>query len=259
MSDPSSSTTVVAASSTSEPQQQQPKSAKAPRAARGGRPGDDETTRFSKTLSYILRHGAAKEFLKVRVDGFVKVDELLKRPKLKDLEFSKLQEIVKDDNKGRYTLRKEDGNGAVLEGPSSEEAEGEWWIRANQGHSIKVESLELEKVERAEDVPVVVHGTMFKVWSLIEKDGLKVMTRNHIHCATGLAGEKTVISGMRNNCDLFIYLDVPKMLKDSVPLFKSTNGVILTPGVDGVLAPSYFARVVRKSGEVLVGEPASSS
>lgn len=28
-----------------------------------------------------------------------------------------------------------------------------------------------------------------------EKEGLKVMTRNHIHCAVGLAGETGVISG----------------------------------------------------------------
>lgn len=46
------------------------------RSARG-RPSDDDDTRHSKTLSYILRHGAAKESLILRSDGFVRVSELV--------------------------------------------------------------------------------------------------------------------------------------------------------------------------------------
>ncbi|KAL8279346.1 hypothetical protein RQP46_008158 [Phenoliferia psychrophenolica] len=165
----------------------------------------------------------------------------MKRPKLKGLDFDALEQIVKDDKKGRYLMRKE---------PEGDE-NGEWWIRANQGHSVVVESLELERVTKADEVPVVVHGTMFKLWDVIEKEGLKTMTRNHVHCAVGLSGEEGVTSGMRANCDLFIYLDVPLLLADDVPIFKSTNNVILTPGVDGTVPPKYFSKVVRKSGEVL--------
>ncbi|KAK4702047.1 hypothetical protein P7C70_g4180, partial [Phenoliferia sp. Uapishka_3] len=158
--------------------------APAPKVARSarGRPSDDATTRHSKTLSYILRHGAAKESLVLRPDGFVRVDELMKRPKLKGLDFTGLEAIVAEDKKGRYLMRREPEDG------------GEWWIRANQGHSVIVESLELEPVSKAEEVPVVVHGTMFKVWDVVEKEGLKIMTRNHVHCAVGLAGEEGVTS-----------------------------------------------------------------
>jgi hypothetical protein len=81
----------------------------------------------------------------------------------------------------------------------------------------QVEALELKPVEKAEDVPVMVHGTYAKLWPLIgsssfflrflaslphplpsraEKEGLKVMTRNHIHCAVGLAGEEGITSGL---------------------------------------------------------------
>lgn len=49
---------------------------KVARSARG-RPADDDDTRHSKTLSYILRHGAAKESLLLRPDGFVRVAELV--------------------------------------------------------------------------------------------------------------------------------------------------------------------------------------
>jgi 2'-phosphotransferase len=81
---------------------------------------------------------------------------------------------------------------------------------------------------------------------------------------------------MRKNCDLFVYLDVPQLLAgpspssspffarihlprlaDSVPIFTSTNNVVLTAGVDGVIPPKYFSKVVRKDGEVLV--PAASA
>ena len=52
----------------------------------------------------------------------------MKRPKLKGLEFEGLEAIVKEDKKGRYLLRRE---------PEGDES-GEWWIRANQGHSVAV-------------------------------------------------------------------------------------------------------------------------
>lgn len=44
-----------------------------------GRREDTPDVRASKTLSYILRHGASKEGLKMRKDGFVRVDELVSR------------------------------------------------------------------------------------------------------------------------------------------------------------------------------------
>lgn len=42
-----------------------------------GRREDTPDVRISKTLSYILRHGAAKESLTLRPDGFVRVDDLV--------------------------------------------------------------------------------------------------------------------------------------------------------------------------------------
>jgi len=57
-----------------------PSAAAASKPARSarGRPADDPDTRHSKTLSYILRHGAAKESLVLRPDGFVRVEELVR-------------------------------------------------------------------------------------------------------------------------------------------------------------------------------------
>ncbi|GAA5945773.1 hypothetical protein JCM1841_001719 [Sporobolomyces salmonicolor] len=218
-----------------------------PKSARG-RPTDDPDTRWSKTLSYILRHGAQKESLVLRPDGFVRVEDLLKRPKLKGCDMDTLDRIVRDNAKQRFTMRGE---------PTGEGGQEELWIRANQGHSVKVEALELKPVEKAEDVPLMVHGTYYRLWPVIEKEGLRVMSRNHIHCAIGLHGEDGVKSGMRANCDLFIYLNVPLLLADSISVYTSTNHVVLTAGLDGVIPPKYFSKVVRKSGEVLVPPSAS--
>ncbi|GAA5999767.1 hypothetical protein JCM5350_007868 [Sporobolomyces pararoseus] len=217
-------------------------SSKPPKTARG-RPTDDPDTRWSKTLSYILRHGAAKESLKLREDGFVKVEDLLKRPKLKGCDLETLDRIVRENAKQRFTMRPE---------PTGEGGKEELWIRANQGHSVNVEALELKPVEKADQVPTMVHGSYYRLWPQIEKEGLKVMTRNHIHCAIGLHGEEGVTSGMRANCDLFIYLDVPALLADGIPIFTSSNQVVLTSGLDGVVPPKYFSKVVKKSGESLV-------
>lgn len=43
---------------------------------------------------------------------------------------------------------------------------------------------------------VCVHGTYEKFMSSIWQEGLKRMTRNHVHFATGLPKEDGVISGM---------------------------------------------------------------
>ncbi|GAA5881880.1 hypothetical protein JCM16303_003447 [Sporobolomyces ruberrimus] len=231
-----------ATASTDSPAPPPATAAKPPKSARG-RPTDDPDTRWSKTLSYILRHGAAKESLKLREDGFVRVEDLLKRPKLKGCDHETLERIVRENAKQRFTMRPES---------TGEGGKAELWIRANQGHTVKVEALELKPVEKADQVPTMVHGTYHRLWPQIEKEGLKVMTRNHIHCAIGLFGEDGVTSGMRANCDLFIYLDVPALLSDGVPIFTSSNQVVLTSGIDGTIPPKYFARVVRKSGETLV-------
>ena len=48
------------------------------------------------------------------------------------LDFATLQQIVENDAKGRYMLRQGPDEAAPTAGDI-------WWIRANQGHSLKVE------------------------------------------------------------------------------------------------------------------------
>ncbi|KZP01573.1 phosphotransferase KptA/Tpt1 [Calocera viscosa TUFC12733] len=240
---------------------------KAPTTSRGGkpksnlrgRPQDSEDVRISKTLSYILRHGAAKEGLKMRSDGYIKVDDLLARPKLKGVEFAVLEGIVKNNDKKRYQMLFEPTDPVEPGDTELKPTEGTWWIRANQGHTLKVEELELREIQSAEEIPVVVHGTALKTWPAIEKTGLSRMARNHIHLATGKLGDEGVISGMRASHaknGVLIYVDVPKAMADGIRFYMSANGVVLSEGnKDGVLEKKFFKRVETANGEVLYESP----
>ncbi|ORY82669.1 phosphotransferase KptA/Tpt1 [Protomyces lactucae-debilis] len=190
-----------------------------------------QRTELSRALSRMLRHNAANEGLAVRSDGYISVAAILARPKLKKFQATqaKIEEVVALDNKSRYAMQQIDG---VL------------FIRANQGHSIQVDDLELEKIQDATRFPVVLHGTNETALKLIqESGGLSKMKRNHIHLATGKFGDEGVTSGVRKDCTVFIYVDMAKAMADGILFYKSANGVILTAGIDGILADKYFSKV----------------
>ncbi|KAJ3874272.1 KptA family-domain-containing protein [Lentinula edodes] len=214
-----------------------------------GLPKDSPAVRLSKTLSWLLRHGAQGEGLAMRADGYVKVIDLLENPKIKSqaLDLAGLQQIVNADSKQRYSLVCEDDI---------------WWIKANQGHSIKAVKLDLKPILTVEDIPsrTAVHGTTKMAWQSISSQGLSKMTRNHIHLAQGVTGNN-VISGMRNSCDIFIFINVPKALAAGITFFLSDNGVVLTEGNDkGFLEPAFFLSVQNAKREALAGweDPSNS-
>ncbi|PCH44454.1 hypothetical protein WOLCODRAFT_76684 [Wolfiporia cocos MD-104 SS10] len=202
---------------------------------------------MSKTLSWVLRHGTQSEGLAMRPDGYVRVDDLLKIPKMRDVNLEQLEKIVKSDAKTRYHLLFEPDK----ESTSSEEI---WWIRANQGHSIKTVVLDLQPITSTADIPAgtAVHGTTCQAWDKIRTQGLSKMSRNHIHLAQGVPGSG-VISGMRKSSQILIYIDVQKALDAGITFFLSANGVVLTTGDErGFLAPQYFARVETAKGELVL-------
>lgn len=197
----------------------------------------DRIDALGRLLSSVLRHRAVELKLNIRNDGYVAVEELLKlnvkthaRVPLYSHSVDDIREAVKRDNKQRFGLREEVG---IL------------MIRANQGHSIELVDSEglLKPILSAEEVPVCVHGTYLNCLESIMKDGLKRMKRNHVHFARGLSKDSGVISGMRGNCEVLIYLDAKKALQDGMKLFISENGVILTEGFEGVVPPKYFAKI----------------
>lgn len=50
---------------------------------------------------------------------------------------------------------------------AASDAKGTWWIRANQGHTLPVDDLELTEITDPSQLPVAVHGTTRKTWESI--------------------------------------------------------------------------------------------
>ncbi|KAG1743116.1 KptA family-domain-containing protein [Suillus lakei] len=195
-----------------------------------GHPRDDPRVRVSKSLSWLLRHGAKNAGLDMREDGYAKVSDVLSNPMFREVNFSQLQEI---------SLGHPDSPSDI------------WWIRANQGHSLKTVTLDMQPVTSALNVPMAVHGTTLSAWESIATQGLSKMNRNHIHLAQGIPGDN-VISGMRNSSQVLIFIDVQKALDAGIPFYLSANGVVLTDGNEGFLSPIYFQRVEFAKGRLPV-------
>ncbi|XP_051132540.1 uncharacterized protein LOC127252423 isoform X2 [Andrographis paniculata] len=185
----------------------------------------------------ILRHMASELKLDMRRDGYVKVQDLLQinmktyaNFPLRSHTIDDVIEAVGKDNKQRFSLLEENG---------------ELWIRANQGHTIKTVETEslLKPILSPEEVPVCVHGTYKKNLESILQEGLKRMKRLHVHFSHGLPTDGKVISGMRRDVNVLVYLDVKKALEDGMKLYISDNRVILTEGFNGVVPVKYFNRI----------------
>lgn len=190
--------------------------------------------KYSKKLAYILRHGAEAQGLNMRTDGYVKLENLLRMKDFKHLNFQIIEQIVHQNDKQRFSMKP---------------IEHHWFIRANQGHSIKsIKSdhlLHEIKMNEIHKYPVCCHGTYKKYWDSIKKEGLKTMKRNNIHFSTSdcYHNSNNCISGMRHNCELLIYIDMRSAMKDGLKFYLSENNVILSCGINGVLSPKYFKQV----------------
>ncbi|KAL0233158.1 hypothetical protein GEMRC1_011903 [Eukaryota sp. GEM-RC1] len=187
------------------------------------------SVRLSKTLSYLLRHGARKENIPISDQGFVLIPDLqnhLINHCGIHATVENIQKVVDFNDKKRFEIR----NGQ---------------IRAVQGHSLNVD-VELETLTLDTVPNVVVHGTYQKYVQSIRESGLNRMGRQHIHMAIGLPDNRQVVSGARKSADVFVYVDAAAAICDGIPFFRSKNNVILTPGEGdtGVLPPRYIKTIV---------------
>ncbi|KAK8126687.1 uncharacterized protein PG998_002446 [Apiospora kogelbergensis] len=229
----------------------------------GGGQAPDRDILLSKALSALLRHKASEAGIEMNGEGYARLDQVVER----------------DNAKKRFTLK------PVSESDADSTDPKDWLIRANQGHSIELasEALHAPITLEAANVPVVVvHGTYFAFWpSIVESGGLKKMGRTHVHFGTGLpedgnpstatsskgpqqaqvhdAGDETaaapekeerhgkpkVISGMRADAELLMFVDVEASLRNGdMKWWLSSNGVVLTEGdADGCVPLKYFKEV----------------
>jgi len=216
-------------------------------------PAEVSQEKLSRFLTRVLRHDAKRLGLHLRSDGSVTLQELVSLSFFKNHGFGEadVEKEVRCNDKQRFSLWMDKGVKR---------------IRANQGHKMKevVDSELLTPITSARELPVCIHGTYMKrwhhkkktyvdVWPAIKREGLKPMGRNHIHFVPHEVGSRTVISGMRQDCTVAIYLDVQQALSKGIQLFRSSNDVVLTRGNEsGHIPTELFLRAVDiKTGRLL--------
>ena len=180
----------------------------------------------SKKLSKILRHSAKSRGLKIDNGGWIKLNDILKCSEFKNITNEDIMYIVANNDTKRFSIQHRD---SII------------YIKANQGHSIKSikDDLLLNEITNPNYIKIAFHSTFKKSIKLIKENGLSKMNRNHIH----MAKSKDVKSGIRKNANVFITIDVTSAINDGIKFYESENGVILSPGINGIIPTKYFLSI----------------
>ncbi len=164
---------------------------------------DNNTSKF---ISLILRHKPETIGISLDEHGWANVDELIEGVnKTHPLNREKLEEIVRTDEKQRYSFN-----------------EDHTLIRANQGHSIPVD-VELKKVKPPKNL---YHGTGEKYVSSIEQQGLIPKSRLYVHLSADY--DTAVKVGTRHGKPVVYRIEAEQMETDGFSFYCSVNGVWLT-------------------------------
>jgi len=141
--------------------------------------------------------------------GWANVDELIAGvSKTHELDMALLEEIVRTDDKQRYSFNQD-----------------KTLIRANQGHSIPVD-VELPEVQPPE---YLYHGTAEKYRPSIEAQGLLPQSRLYVHLTDNYGTAVKV--GQRHGKVVVYQVASQAMQQDGYKFYRSVNGVWLTKAV----------------------------
>ena len=183
--------------------------------------------RLSKALSWLLRHHLDltyehlenEEIEDAKHSGFVNCSAILCLPKFQGYTVNDIKTVCELNSKQRFSI-----------------------TTVNPG---------LRKVEDPSEIPQIIHGTFRRFLpGIIALGGLNRMNRTHIHFTRCLPHEKDnqVISGMRKDCNVFIYINSERAMAAGYEFFESSNGVILCSGDDkGTLSTTYFEKVIPRN------------
>lgn len=178
-------------------------------------------TELGKYIALILRH--KPETIEASLDehGWMEVDTLINGINSHSnhhIDMERLERIVKEDNKGRYSF----GEDKLL-------------IRANQGHSVSVD------VEMPEMTPpdILYHGTGEKFVASIDEQGLIPKSRLYVHLSKDIETASKV--GSRHGHPVIYEVMSGKMAADGYKFYLSANGVWQTKSV-----PTQYLKKIQK-------------
>lgn len=166
--------------------------------------------KHSKRLSYILRHAPEQVGLTLDVGGWVAIEDLLHGLAEKGwgIDRDLLTDVVVSNDKKRFTIS-DDGTR----------------IRAAQGHSIEIVS-DLVPIEPPARL---FHGTAIGALEAILREGLRPMSRQHVHLSLDTETAKKV--GQRHGKPVILVIAAAEMFADSHMFYRADNGVWLTHSV----------------------------
>ena len=203
--------------------------------------------RLSKSLAWLLRHHIeltyeyldTEEVEDTKDSGFVNCEAILRLPRFKGYTTSDIKTVCELNDKQRFAIRNHPRKENTLQ------------IRANQGHSVKTINPDLKKITDSKEIPRVIHGTFNRFWpAIVSSGGLNRMNRTHIHFTRALPDEKDerVLSSMRQDCNVFVYINAERAMAAGYEFFESANGVILCPGDEnGTLSTDFFEKVTPRT------------
>jgi 2'-phosphotransferase len=163
-----------------------------------------DSIRIGKKLCFILRHNIIDSGLTCDCNGYVKVNDLISKKMIEPISVDDLIYIVENNDKQRFSLTKKDN---------------EYYIKANQGHSLQVgnliESGSLELL--TEPLSYCAHGTEKKFIESICSNGLNRMLRKHIHfVGETIEKNSTPRSGFKKKSDTIILIDMERCMQDGI-------------------------------------------
>lgn len=166
---------------------------------------------LSVFISLVLRHKPDAAGIVLDEHGWANVEELIDgiNHTGRKIDITILEEIVRTDNKQRYSFN-----------------EDKTLIRANQGHSVPVD-VDLKEKEPPE---FLYHGTADRFLKDIMAEGLKPMSRLYVHLSKDIETANKV--GKRHGSPVILRVQSGKMKQDGIKFYISENGVWLTKKVD---------------------------
>ena len=172
---------------------------------------EEKHIKLSRFLSLILRHKPEIIGLTLDNQGYLNVDELIKKTNNSGryIDEKILDEIVETDNKGRYSYN-----------------DNKSMIRANQGHSISVNLGLLE----CKPPDILYHGTAKKFANKIIEEGLDKQNRLHVHLSENI--DTAISVGSRRGKSIVFIVNAKEMYEDGCEFYVSENNVWLVDKVD---------------------------
>ena len=163
-----------------------------------------------KFIACILRHKPSAAFIELDEHGWADVNELIEGvcKSGRQIDIQTLDEIVKSDSKHRFDFN-----------------ESHTKIRANQGHSIKVD-VEMQVLKPPE---TLFHGTAEKYIESIKRDGILKRSRNYVHLSKDV--ETAIEVGSRHGKVVVLKIDTGRMYADGFEFLISANGIWQTKQV----------------------------